>query len=110
MQVVLLPFAESVAAELASFGQNIITARQLGVEAEALDSALDNAELPLLIVESLGGDEGEVEVTVVVIDGAATGATSHEVAAVGLEGVDVHLAVWVLVLPDDNSAAVAPEV
>ena len=44
------------------------------------------------------------------VDGAAAGLAAHEEATVGLKGLDVDLAVGVLVLSDDDGAAVTPKV
>ena len=40
----------------------------------------------------------------------ATCLATHQVAAVGFQGFDVHLAVGVLVLPNDNGATVFPQI
>ena len=42
--------------------------------------------------------------------GTAAGAAAHKVAAVGLQRLEVALAVGVLVLPDDHCTVVPPKV
>lgn len=110
VQVVDAALGKSISGKLTTFGQDIVAAGEFCVEAEAFHSALDDGELALLVVEGLGDDEGEVEVAIVVVDGAAAGLAAHEEATVGLKGLDVDLAVGVLVLSDDYGAAVTPKV
>ena len=78
------------------------------MQAEALHSALYDAELAMLGIYGLGDDEREVEVAVVVVHGAAAGLTAHEVAAVSFKSLHVHFAVRILVLPYHHCATVAP--
>ena len=80
------------------------------MQAEALDGALDDTELSLLVLERLGDDEREVEVAVIVVDGTAAGLTPHQVAAVGLESLHIHLAKRVLVLPYHHRTPVLPKI
>ena len=110
MQVLMAAFAEGVAAEFTAVGEDVVSPRQLGDDAEIKHGALYDAELTRLVVESFGDDEREVDVAVVVIHRSAAGTAPHEVAAVGLEGLDVALAKWILVLSDDDGATVAPQV
>ena len=93
-----------------NINQDIVAAGEFGVEAETFHGALDDGELALLVVDGFGDDEGEVEVAVVVVDGATAGLAAHEKAPIGLKGLDVDLAIGVLVLSDDDGAAVAPQI
>ncbi len=108
MQVLIFPFTEGVAAELATLGEDIIASRQFSDDTEVGHRALYDAELACLVIEGFGDDEGEVDVAVVVVDSAAAGAAAHQEASVGLKCLHVALREGVLVLSDNNRAAVFP--
>ena len=110
MQVVDATFAESVAAELAAFGQNIISAAELSMQTISLYGALYDVKLTALVIACFGRHKREVEVAVVMVDSTAAGLATHQVSAVGFEGVHIHFAERILVLPYHHRTAVAPEI
>ena len=110
MKVIDAPFTEGIAAELPSFNQNIVASRQLGMQAKTLNSTLNNGKLTSLVVEVFWNNEREIKIAVVMIDRAATRTTTHQVSTVGIQCLQIHFAVRILVLPYHHRATVAPQI
>ena len=80
------------------------------METEAFHRTLNDGKLALLVIMCFGHDKREIQVAVVVVNRTASRSASHQVAAVALKRFDIHLAVRILVLSDDDSAPVAPQI
>ena len=90
--------------------KDVVAAADFGVETEGGHCLLHNPQLPAHIVAAVRHDEGEIEVAAIVIDSTATGAATHQAAAVGLEAFHVAFSIGVLVATYHHRAIVAPKI
>ena len=71
---------------------------------------MDDRELFLHVIQRLVGDEREVDVAEIVVDGPATRAATHEMSTFVKQQLDVAFGIRILVVADDNSLLVFPEI
>ena len=100
------------AGHLPPLHQNVIAARGLRLQAQALQSLHNGTGEPLhgqpLRVSHVG-DEGVVQVAQVMVHGAAAGGAAHHMDLMGLHKGPVDLSLGVLVLSDDDGVVVLPQ-
>ena len=76
---------------------------------ESMDRPADHVQIPPPLVVALLGEEGAVNVALVVVDGAAAAVATREVNVVAAEVRDVGLGPGVLVATDHHARVVAPQ-
>ena len=101
---------DGAARDLVGADQEVFALGKLGGNAEGVESGEDQGELAVEVVELAADYEGEVEVSQVVVDGAAAGGSAGEEGAVACQEVETALLPGVLVASDDDGGAVSPEV
>ena len=74
------------------------------------ERVLDDGELLLHVIQRLVGDEREIDVAQVMVDGTAACATPHEMTAFVKQQLDVALRIRVLIVADDDGLLVFPEI
>ena len=101
---------ERVAGKLAAVGQNVVPAGNFGRNAKR-PARLDNhALLAAQVIVLRAKRECEVEVSHVVVHGAAAGKTTRQRSAVALELSRAAFRPGVLVAADDDGVTVLPEI
>ena len=110
VQVVLFAFGEGVSAEFASLASEVVAPRYFGFQAIGEKCILDNRELLSHIIKVFVGDEREVDVAQVVVNGSTTRATPHQMTAFVKQELHVALRIGVLVVADDHRLLVFPKV
>ena len=110
VQVVLFPLSKGIAREFASLAGEVIAPRDLGFKSIGEERVLDDGELLAHVIQRLVGDEREVDVAQVVVDGAAACAATHQMTAFIEQQLDVAFRIGILVIADDDGLLVFPEV
>ena len=110
MKVVSLTFGKGIATEFTPFTGKVVTTRNLGLQAIATQSLLNDGELLPNVIQLFVGNEREVDVTQVVIDSTTTCTATHQMTALVQQQLYVTLRIRILVVADNDRLLVLPQI
>ena len=101
---------ERIAGEFPPGGQNVVAPGEARLDAEGAAGLDDHTLLPVQIVLRRGQAEREIQISHIVIHGAAAGEAAGELPAVLLQKRRAALLPGILIPADDHGMAVLPQI
>ena len=103
-------FVKRVAGEFFSVSKDVVSAGAFRLDAQSAHGTDDNVQLALYVVVFFLHEEGEVDISQIVIDGSAAGKSAHQMSAAFFQLRQVTFFPWVLIAADNDGMLILPEV